>query len=179
MVLKIEPDRPVQPVRPSTGHSFGPVRSIRPELCRTGIRPAVRLNRPIPFKPDGSIIIFKKKLQWSVDSTSKVKKLPPPTRHDTDASSHRWYLWPLHRCKHPPPPPPSSSPHCKTPSRRHKPSMNESPSDCFWFLAGLCDFPVMWERERSDCFFDFQEREREGEGGREREGERGGRWWVV
>ena len=115
MVLKTGPD---WLVRSSTGHGSGLVRSIGPELCWIGIRPvepvvrqANRTNRPIPFKPDGSIIIIIfKKITMICRFCTEVKKLPPPTRHDTDASSHRRNLRPLHRCNHPSLLPPTAKP---------------------------------------------------------------------
>ena len=60
-VLKIGPDRPVQPVQPSTGHISGPVHSIKPFNYWTGyeppepaVEPVNRKNRTVLNEPDGS-----------------------------------------------------------------------------------------------------------------------------
>ena len=102
MVLKTEPDRSV---RSSTGHDFGPIRSIRPKIGSTGIglvEPAVRsVNQSVLSKLDGSINLFifclsaskrrrfdvsgvKTTSFWRTPSKPSLSSncSPPPTRSD-------------------------------------------------------------------------------------------------
>ena len=60
-VLKTGPDRPVQPVQPSTGHVSGPVHPIEPLGYWTGheppeptVRPVTRSNRTVQNEPNSS-----------------------------------------------------------------------------------------------------------------------------
>ena len=46
-VLKTGPDRPVQPVQPSTGHISGPVLSIKPLNYWTGYEPPEPTVEPV------------------------------------------------------------------------------------------------------------------------------------